>query len=332
MPSSSVVPCLLILPLCIGLPESPLWLCCTGAGRCCHRDRATLHRTRRRAAGPGTRGTLPYGCWSQLLSPRWWFLHAGGMHFLHLPGHPHTSPWERSSRECWMRWPWATASSAAWCTTSRCCSFLLGLLLVDRMPRRTFLVGSFAITATAMLVLIVLDDPGPVTIIVLFAVFGVRALRSVEPLLCLDTCQSRSPPTSASSGIGLAIAASRIGSAASTFLLPVVVASMGVRAALTACFVVLATGGIVCYVLAPRCATSSSTWPPEGDVQEDHAQARLPAVPAVFDDGVFGGTGTAALRQSTARSRTLPVGDHVAGWRCCRGKKRHPDRGGKRPW
>ena len=54
------------------------------------------------------------------------------------------------------------------------------------------------------------------------------------------------------SGIGLAIAASRIGSAVSTFLLPVVVAEFGVRAALGACMAVLVFGGIVCQRWAPE--------------------------------------------------------------------------------
>jgi len=54
------------------------------------------------------------------------------------------------------------------------------------------------------------------------------------------------------SGIGLAIAASRIGSAISTFLLPVVVASFGVRAALGACMAVLIFGGVVCQRWAPE--------------------------------------------------------------------------------
>jgi len=54
------------------------------------------------------------------------------------------------------------------------------------------------------------------------------------------------------SGIGLAVAASRVGSALATFLLPVVVADFGVRAALGACVVVLAIGGIVCALYAPE--------------------------------------------------------------------------------
>ena len=55
----------------------------------------------------------------------------------------------------------------------------------------------------------------------------------------------------------MAIAASRIGSAASTFLLPVVVASLGVRTALGACVVVLAVGVFVSHALAPETRNSA---------------------------------------------------------------------------
>ncbi|HWS62562.1 MAG TPA: MFS transporter [Steroidobacteraceae bacterium] len=55
-----------------------------------------------------------------------------------------------------------------------------------------------------------------------------------------------------SSGIGLAIAASRIGSAVSTFLLPIVVASYGARAALGTCVAVLAIGAVICQRWAPE--------------------------------------------------------------------------------
>src|SRR6266851_3504137 len=54
------------------------------------------------------------------------------------------------------------------------------------------------------------------------------------------------------SGIGIAIAASRIGSAVSTFLLPVVVAAYGVRSALGACVAVLGVGAVVCQRWAPE--------------------------------------------------------------------------------
>jgi putative MFS transporter len=54
------------------------------------------------------------------------------------------------------------------------------------------------------------------------------------------------------SGIGLAIAASRTGSAISTFLLPIIVAAYGVRTALGACVAILAAGAVICRRWAPE--------------------------------------------------------------------------------
>ena len=53
-------------------------------------------------------------------------------------------------------------------------------------------------------------------------------------------------------GVGLATAGSRFGSALSTFLLPIVVQSHGVSTALGACVVVMIIGGIACQAWAPE--------------------------------------------------------------------------------
>ncbi|WP_438492468.1 MFS transporter [Streptomyces asiaticus] len=59
------------------------------------------------------------------------------------------------------------------------------------------------------------------------------------------------------SGVGIARAASRLGSAASTFLLPVVEAGHGINTALVGCVVILLAGGLVCWVWAPETSTES---------------------------------------------------------------------------
>lgn len=58
-------------------------------------------------------------------------------------------------------------------------------------------------------------------------------------------------------GVGVATAGSRIGSAGSTFLLPVVAAGAGINTALAGCVVVLFIGGLVCWRWAPE--TSKET-------------------------------------------------------------------------
>jgi putative MFS transporter len=54
------------------------------------------------------------------------------------------------------------------------------------------------------------------------------------------------------SGIGLAIAASRGGSAVSTFLLPIIDANYGVHTSLAACVGVLTLGALICLRWAPE--------------------------------------------------------------------------------
>ncbi|MEU0844458.1 FAD-dependent oxidoreductase [Streptomyces sp. NPDC005962] len=61
------------------------------------------------------------------------------------------------------------------------------------------------------------------------------------------------------SGVGVAVAASRLGSAASTFLLPIVVDAYGVDIALTGCVVVLVIGGLICWAWAPETGKESLT-------------------------------------------------------------------------
>jgi putative MFS transporter len=132
---------------------------------------------------------------------------------------------------------------------------IVGLNVVDRVPRRTFLVGSFAVTAAAMLALLLIENPSRMTIIALFALFA--GVLSAASNLVYVYLPELFPTHLRASGIGLAIASSRIGSAVSTFLLPVVVASLGVHVALGACVAVLACGGLICYAWAPETRNST---------------------------------------------------------------------------
>jgi putative MFS transporter len=87
-------------------------------------------------------------------------------------------------------------------------------------------------------------------VILLFAVFA--GVLSAASNLVYVYLPELFPTDLRASGIGLAIAASRIGSAASTFVLPVIVQFYGVRTALGACVAVLAAGGLVCWFRAPE--------------------------------------------------------------------------------
>ncbi len=127
---------------------------------------------------------------------------------------------------------------------------IAGRGVVDKMRRRTFLIGSFVVAAATMLVLCLWSDIPAALMILLFAVFA--GVLSAASNLVYVYLPELFPTDLRASGIGLAIASSRIGSAISTFLLPVVVAGYGVRAALGACVAVLAIGAMICRQWAPE--------------------------------------------------------------------------------
>jgi putative MFS transporter len=127
---------------------------------------------------------------------------------------------------------------------------VVGLVIVDRVSRRTFLIGSFWAAAAATLLLTVWSPLPVIPMTVLFAVFA--GVLSAASNLVYVYLPELFPTTLRASGIGLASAVSRIGSAVSTFLLPVVVSVYGVHVALAACVAVLAAGAASCQIWAPE--------------------------------------------------------------------------------
>jgi putative MFS transporter len=101
-----------------------------------------------------------------------------------------------------------------------------------------------------MLALSVWDNIPAIAMSILFALFA-GVLSAASNLVYVYLPELFATDLRAS-GIGLAVAASRIGSAVSTFLLPVVVAGYGVRSALGACVAVLAIGAVICQRWAPE--------------------------------------------------------------------------------
>lgn len=127
---------------------------------------------------------------------------------------------------------------------------LLGIWLMIRLPRRTFLISSFAITCAALATLSVLPDSARTTMIVAFAVFTVTMsafsnLVGVYPPECF-------PTSVRACGVGVAIACSRLGSAIGTFLLPLGIARFGFHPTMMALAAVLLIGTLVSIAWAPE--------------------------------------------------------------------------------
>jgi len=126
---------------------------------------------------------------------------------------------------------------------------VLGMMVIDKMPRRVFLVGTFYL-ATALLALLTLNALGSTGVVLVFGLFALvlSAAANLEFIYPPELF----PTHLRASGVGLAVAASRIGSAMSTFLLPIIVQAYGVQAALGACVAVTLVGGVICHLWAPE--------------------------------------------------------------------------------
>jgi putative MFS transporter len=248
--ASSALPCLAMVPQRLMLPESPVWLSAHG-----HLDRAAAIVARHvgpLVAPPGVHAIAEttQGRWAQLWSPKWRQRTLVAAVFFTCQVIPYFALGTFVSRVLRdLRVGDGFVGGLAY-NLALLTGTVLGLWIVDRVSRRAFLVGSFTITALALVPMVVIDNPHAVTVVLLFAVFAL-VLSSVSSL-CYVYLPELFPTHLRASGIGIAIAASRIGSAVSTFLLPVVVSRYGVQPALGACSVVLAAGALFLYAKAPE--------------------------------------------------------------------------------
>ena len=127
---------------------------------------------------------------------------------------------------------------------------LMGMLVIDRIPRRTFLIQGFVVMAVFLAILISWRTAPALAIIPLFAAFAF--VMSAAGILQNVYPPELFPTELRSRGIGATIACSRTGSACSTFLLPVVVQEYGVYVALGACMAVCIVAALVCQFWAPE--------------------------------------------------------------------------------
>jgi putative MFS transporter len=247
---TSALPCLLVLPLRVGMPESPRWL--TNHG---HADQAaSIVRAKvgSNVAPPPYTPAPPAntGRWQQLLSPAWRTRTLVGCAFFTCQVIPYFAVGTFVSQVMSAMNVKSGYVGGLIYNASLLGGAIAGLIVVDRIARRSFLVGSFGVAAAAMFILCVWSNLPAIAMILLFAVFaGVLSAASNLVYVYLPELY---PTDLRASGIGLAIAASRTGSAVSTFLLPIIVAMFGVRAALGACVAILAIGAVICRQWAPE--------------------------------------------------------------------------------
>jgi MFS transporter, putative metabolite transport protein len=127
---------------------------------------------------------------------------------------------------------------------------IIGIWLTVKLPRRVFLIGAFAVTAAALLALSLLPTSLSAALVAAFALFtavlsAASNLVGIYPPECF-------PTEVRASGVGFAIACSRLGSAFGVFLLPIGMAAWGVQLTMMLLAAVLLIGMVVSIAWAPE--------------------------------------------------------------------------------
>ncbi|MBR8062543.1 MFS transporter [Burkholderia ambifaria] len=264
MLAASGVPALLILPFRLIVPESPMWLMKRGRG-----DEALA--IIRRKFGSEVTLSKPTadakqhrgGAWSELFSPRWRKNTLVGCVFYTCQVIPYFALGTFAPRVLEALHVKDKFVGGLVYNVLLLAGAIIGLLLVDRLSRRTFLIGTFYLAALGLAVLAYANF-GPVGTMIAFGAFA--CILSAAANLEFVYPPELFPTHLRASGVGLAVAASRFGSAISTFLLPLAVQHVGIHAALGACVAVLLFGGIFCHLTAPETGNENLT-----DVKSDTA-------------------------------------------------------------
>jgi putative MFS transporter len=120
---------------------------------------------------------------------------------------------------------------------------------------------------------VLIDGLSPIVVVTMFAAFGF--LLSASDNLGYIYPPELFPTEVRAAGIGLVVAASRIGGALGTFALPVIVSAYGVKFALGICAGALLLGAFVCQIWAPETANMNlADASGEGDKENPAPTAR----------------------------------------------------------
>lgn len=153
---------------------------------------------------------------------------------------------------------------------------VIGVIIFNRISRRSFLLSTFYISAILLLIITFWTTAPAGLTLGIFSAFAVvlsaaLVLENPYPPELFDT-EIRA------SGVGAAITISRIGAAGGTFLLPIITNQFGVHVTLGVCAISLLIGGIVCQLWAPETSpkfmkqpdVSHGTLPEEASVPNLH--------------------------------------------------------------
>jgi len=245
----SAVPATLIFVFRLGVPESPLWL--IRKGRAEEAERIVRAKLGEGIVLPATVSQVVKtgGEWAELFSKKWRKNTAIGGIFYACQVIPYFAlgtflPKIFEALHVTDKYLGGLAYNIFLLLGA-----VIGTIIVDRILRRSFLIGTFLVGAGVLAVLAA-GMLGSTGVIVAFALFAL--ILSAAANLEFIYPPELFPTHLRGTGVGFAVATSRFGSAASTFLLPIVVQNFGIQAALGACVVVMLVGGITSYLWAPE--------------------------------------------------------------------------------
>jgi putative MFS transporter len=147
---------------------------------------------------------------------------------------------------------------------------LLGIWCTVKFTRRGFLIGSFLILSAALFLLVLLPGSLAWLMVATFGLFTL-VLSAVSNLVGVYPAESF-PTEVRAGGIGLATAASRLGSALSTFLLPVSVAGIGLNPTMAILAGILLFGALISMAWAPETKYLTLTDAGKGEGEAGPAQ------------------------------------------------------------
>lgn len=132
---------------------------------------------------------------------------------------------------------------------------IVGVFVIDRVPRKTLLVSTYAIAAVPLLLLGVWSNAPSVVLVICFClfvfVFTIGAtLQYVYPAEIF-------PTELRASGAGFCSAMSRIASAFGTFILPMAMTAFGTSAVLITMVVIIALSCVTSMAWAPETRNQS---------------------------------------------------------------------------
>jgi len=169
---TSAAPCLLIAPLRMMMPESPLWLVNHGHGE---RSRQIVRRNLGPGVSPPAVSPLTAtrrGRWRQLLSKRWRRRTFVACVFFTCQVIPYFAVGTFVAQLMSALHLQGGYLGGLIYNASLLLGAAAGLLIVDRIPRRSFLIGSFTAAASTMLLLSVWSEMASAPMIALFALFA----------------------------------------------------------------------------------------------------------------------------------------------------------------